>query len=425
MQPHAPSWYAATANKSENRPPLQGDTDVDVCVIGAGMTGCSAALHLAERGYRVAVIEENRVGFGASGRSGGQVIAGYNRDQDHIAGLVGKDDANHLWALAEESLTLTRGLIDRHKIECDYRPGHIHVGEKPRHAREMVEAVEEWTKLGRPGVEFLDTDEVRARVASPVYTSGFYDPHGGHLHPMNYTLGLASAAEAAGAVIYEDTPMTGWASLGHDRAEVTTPHGTIRAKWVVMAGNAYLWRTERRIGRKIMPVGTYIIATEPLGEDRARALIPGDEAVADVNFVLNYFRRSSDHRMLFGGRVSYSRVEPGSVARAMQETMIKTLPQLSDAKVDYAWGGYVAITVNRLPHFGRLADNVLFAQGFSGHGVALTGLAGKLMAEVIAGQAERFDVVTRIPHMGFPGGTLFRTPMLVLAMQWHKLRDML
>lgn len=389
------------------------------------MTGCSAAIHLAERGYRVAVIEENRVGFGASGRSGGQVIAGYNRDQNHIAGLVGQDDADRLWQLSEESLAMTRELIARHNIDCDYRPGHIHVGEKPRHAREMLEAVEDWTRLGRPGVEFLDTEEVQARVASPLYTSGFYDPHGGHLHPLNYTLGLARAAEAAGAVIYEDTPMTGWTSLGRDKAEVTTPRGTIRAKWVVMAGNAYLWRTERRIGRKIMPVGTYIVATESLGEERAAALIPGDEAVADTNFVLNYFRRSADHRMLFGGRVSYSRVEPASVAQAMRKTMVRYFPQLADTKVEFAWGGYVAITVNRLPHFGRLADNVLYAQGFSGHGVALTGLAGRLMAETVAGQAERFDVVTRIPHMSFPGGTLFRTPMLVLAMQWHALRDML
>jgi gamma-glutamylputrescine oxidase len=232
------------------------------------------------------------------------------------------------------------------------------------------------------------------------------------------------AAERAGAVIHEGTPMRGFAESA-DGVAVTTPHGTVRARWLVLCGNAYLWRTVPAIGSRIMPVGTYIVGTAPLGEARARAMIPGNEGVSDVNFVLNYFRLSADHRLLFGGRVSYSRVEPRSVAEAMGRTMRHAFPDLAAVPLDYAWGGYVAITVNRLPHFGRLGRRTLFAQGFSGHGVGLTSLAGRLMAEVVAGQEERFDLMARIRHLPFPGGRVLRTPMLVAAMMVHRIRDWL
>lgn len=421
--PHPRSWYAATATPAPTRPPLRGTVEADVCIVGGGMTGCSAALHLAERGYRVVLLEGERVGFGASGRSGGQMIAGYNRDQDTIARLVGADDAHRLWDLCEESLSLTRELIGRHGIACDLTDGHVTVGTKARHAADLREMMDEWAGLGRRDLEWWDRDTTRSRIASPHYLCGVKDPHGAHLHPLNYTLGLAAAAEAAGATLYEGSAMTAWEP--GEPAVVRTADGEVRARFVLLCGNAYLWAQERRLGRAIMPVGTYIVATEPLGEERACALIAGNEAVADANFVLNYFRLSSDHRMLFGGRVSYSRLEPASVAETMRRTMVDVFPQLRDVRVEHAWGGFVAITMNRLPHFGRLGSNVLFAQGFSGHGVALTGLAGRLMAEAVAGQAERFDVFGRIPHAAFPGGTLFRTPMLVLGTLWHRLRDML
>lgn len=419
------SWYQASANPAPHRPPLTGDAACDVCIVGGGITGCSAALQLAERGFSVRLIEAETIAFGASGRSGGQAIAGFNRDQDAIAALMGKDDAAHLWALNEEALSLTEQTINQHQIACDYQRGHIHVGMKPRHASALAHEAKAWTLLGRQGIEFWDKATTQQRVASPRYTSALYDPNGAHLHPLNYTLGLAQAAETAGAVLHERTAMQHWEQAAPDRVNVITNNGVIQSRFLILAGNAYLWKTQREIGRKIMPAGTYIMATEPLGAERAHSLIPHNEAVADINFVLNYFRLSNDYRLLFGGRVSYSGLDPLNIAGAMHSTMCGIFPQLSDTRPAYAWGGYVAITVNRLPHFGRLTPNVYFAHGYSGHGIALSGLAGRLMAEAIGGQSERFDVFSRIPHASFPGGTALRTPLLVLAMAWHRLRDML
>ncbi|NKD77940.1 FAD-binding oxidoreductase [Haematospirillum sp. H1815] len=423
MQKFSMSWYAASAHKAAPRPALSESCHVDVCIIGAGITGCSAALHLAQRGYRILVLDAGTVGCGASGRSGGQMIAGYNLGQDRIARLVGEDDARHLWDLCEESLSLTRSLVAEHAIDCDFVNGHVMVGEQSRHASALHALCREWEDGGRKGLELWDHAQTQAHVASPRYTCALYDPGGGHLHPLNYTLGLASAAERAGAVFCEQTPMVSWQD--GDPAVVRTPHGQVYARFVLFCGNAYLWGSEPTLARTIMPVGTYIAATEPLGEARARALVPGNEAVADCRFVLNYFRCSRDHRLLYGGRVSYSRLDPPSVSEAMRKNMVDCFPQLADVRIDYAWGGLVAITMNRMPHFGRLAPNVLFAHGFSGHGIALTGLAGKLMAEVIDGQAGRFDVFTRIPHHAFPGGRWMRTPLLVLAMMWRRLCDVL
>lgn len=421
--PEAPSFYALANPSPGVRPVLSGDHAADVCVVGGGITGCSAALHLAERGLRVVLIDGERVGFGASGRSGGQLIAGYNRDQATLARLVGRDDARRLWDLSEEALALTRGLIARHAIACALTPGHLLVATKPRHLADIAATAEEWTALGRPGIEVWDTARTRQAVASERYIGALADPGGGHLDPLAYTRGLAAAAEAAGASLYEGSPMVSWQE--GDPAVVRTPAGSVTAPFVVLAGNAYLWARERRLGRTIMPVGTYLVATAPLGGDRARALIPGNQAVSDLNFVLDYFRRSPDDRLLFGGRVSYSRRPPGDLKAAMRATLLRAFPQLADVPVEHAWGGFVAITLNRLPQFGRLAPNVLYAQGFSGHGLALAGLAGKLAAEAVAGQAGRFDVFTRIPHAAFPGGTALRTPLLVAGMAWHRLRDLL
>ncbi|KAA5605621.1 FAD-binding oxidoreductase [Roseospira marina] len=418
------SWYTDTTAPSPLRPPLTGDTETDVCVVGAGMTGAAAALHLAERGYRVRVLEEHITGFGASGRSGGQLIAGFAAGLGPIRSQLAPDEVQAYWDLGTEAVTLVKDRIQRHGIACDFVPGHIDVALKPRQVADLVDTAEEWWRLGYKGLEVWDRRLTQSRVASARYIGALYDPGGGHLHPLNYTLGLAAAAERAGAVIHEATPLVGFEEQG-DRVAVQTPHGVVRTRWLILGGNAYLWQRVPSIGHRIMPVGTYIIGTAPLGEERARALIPGNEAVSDVNFVLNYFRMSSDHRLLFGGRVSYSRIEPASVARAMRRTMLATFPDLSDVAVDYAWGGYVAITVNRLPHFGRIGRRTLFAQGFSGHGVGLTSLAGQLMAEMIEGQEERFDLMARIRHLPFPGGRRLRTPLLVAAMAVHRVRDWL
>lgn len=421
---HVDSYYAWSAHSAPERPPVGEEIDCDVCVIGGGMTGTSAALHLAERGYRVRLLEGERVAWGASGRSGGQVIIGYNKGPREITRMVGAEDAAALWQLGVEAIEQLRENVKRHAIDCDLVDGHYHVGLKPRQRRELEQWLEELEEVGYHGCSLHTGDDLRGRIGSPSYTSALYDPFSGHLHPMNYTLGLAAAAERAGATIHEQTRALS-VDTGGSRPRVKTAHGTLTCDHVVLCANAYLGGLERTLRSKIMPVGTYIVATEPLGEARARELIGNHAAIADINFVLNYFRCSADHRMLFGGRVRYSTVAPVNIARTMGAAMTRHFPQLRDAKIDFAWGGNVAITMNRMPHFGRIGRNVYFAHGYSGHGVALTGLAGKLIAEAIAGTSERFDVFSRIPHRDFPGGQLLRTPALVLAMAYFRLRDLL
>jgi gamma-glutamylputrescine oxidase len=421
---HADSYYAASSNPQPDCPELEGDLSTDVCIIGAGITGCSAALHLAERGYSVAVIEAERVGWGASGRSGGQKIFGFGCDMSKLRRLVGQDDARRLWDMSIESVELLDDLVARHGIDCDLANGHLHAAIKPRQQRELEHWCEELSRdYGYDGIEILTGERLRKIVNSERYIAGLFDPRSGHVHPLNYTLGLAEAARQAGARFFEGTRATRIEPGANP--SVQTPRGRVRAKQVLLCANAHLDGLVPRLWRRIMPVGTYIVATEPLGEAVAHDLLPSNAAVADINFVLDYFRLSADHRMLYGGRVSYSKIEPLSIKHSIRARMAKVFPQLGEARVDYAWGGYVAITENRAPHFGRLEPNIYFAQGFSGHGIALCGLAGKLMAEAIAGTAERFDVFARIPHLPFPGGRWFRTPALVLAMAWFRLRDMM
>jgi gamma-glutamylputrescine oxidase len=430
--PPAPSYYAASiagANPAADaagasREALRGDIRVDACVLGGGIAGCSAALHLAKRGYRVALLEANFVGYGASGRSGGQAIFGLAAGQQRLAADVGRDDARRLFDLSIEALDLTQALMREYAIDCEYQPNHVHVALKPRQVREL----EEWTRelhedYAYESAHMLDRDQLREHVRSERYLAGLIDPRSGHLHPLKFTLGVARAAEAAGVRIYEHSEVlryTDGAEIG-----VHTAQGTVRCANLILCGNAYIGRVAPALARRILGIGTYIIASEPLGEERARSLLPSNAAIADINWILDYFRRSQDHRLLFGGRVSYSSVQPPRLAESIRARMLQVFPALANVKVDYAWGGYLDITMSRAPNFGRLAPNVYYLQGFSGHGIALTGLAGKLVAEAVAGTAERFDVFARIPHRDFPGGPLFRRPSLMLAMLYYRLRDLL
>jgi gamma-glutamylputrescine oxidase len=323
-----------------------------------------------------------------------------------------------------EALDLTQSLINENAIDCDYRPNHVHVAVKPRHVQEL----EGWARElheenDYPSARLLNRDALEAHVRSERYLGGLLDPRSGHLHPLKFTQGVARAAETAGAKIFENSQVLRY----EDGPEVTvhTAHGTVRCAHLVLCGNAYIGAVAPSLARRILGVGTYIIATEPLGEERVRALLPSNAAIADINWILDYFRRSADHRLLFGGRVSYSAVQPPHLAESMRKRMLRIFPTLTDAKVAYAWGGFLDITMNRAPDFGRLAPNVFYLQGFSGHGMSLTGLAGKLVAEAVAGTAERFDVFARIPHRDFPGGRLLRRPSLVLAMTYYRLRDLL
>ena len=421
LPPHPASYYTASARPAPHRAALGGSADCDVCVVGGGIAGCSAALHLAERGFSVVLLEQHRIGWGASGRSGGQALPGIASGQLKLQRLIGKTAARAVWDVSVEGLALMRELIARHRIDCDWVDGSMLAAVKPRHDLELRQELEELQeKLRYPSVRYMPRKETQATLASRRYLSALYDANGGHLHPLNYTLGLAEAAERAGVRIHEDTR-----ALGFTSAHVRTPGGEVRARYLVLCGNVYLGNTAPALDSKIMAVATHIVATEPLGAHRARQLIANNAAVSDMNWVLDYFRRSADHRLLFGGRVSYSGRNSFDTPGATRARMLEVFPQLAGVRVDYSWGGYVDITLNRAPHFGRLTPNVYFLQGFSGHGVALTGIAGKLVAEAIAGQAQRFDVFARIPHRDFPGGPLLRRPALVLAMLYYRLKDLL
>ncbi len=415
------NYYEATRRVALNTQPLASDLNVDVAIIGGGITGISAALHLAERGYRVAVLEAEHIGWGASGRNGGQVLPGFGASQMKIKQLVGAAQAKRLWELSMEAVGLLHAQVQRFGIPCDPELGYLHAAVKPRHVRELQEAQAELADLGAPVGQVLQGDDLRARLASPKYLAALEDNISGHIHPLNYTLGLAKAAQDAGAMLFSQTKVM--KVTPGKTISIETPRHTVKAAFLLASGGAYLGDLMAPIAGYIMPVGTYIIATEPRVD--VASMIPRNEAVADLNFVLDYFRRSADDMLLFGGRVSYSTLPPPSLAASMLKRAQRVFPQLADARVEYCWGGNVDITQNRAPHFGKLADNILFAHGFSGHGVALTGLAGKLVAEAISGQAERFDVFAKIPHARFPGGRRFKVPALLLATSYFRLRDML
>jgi gamma-glutamylputrescine oxidase len=422
--PPARSYYAASSPPAAPHAPLAGDLQADVVVVGGGIAGLSAALHLTQRGYDVALLEANSVGYGASGRSGGQTIFGLATSQKALVEQVGAEDARRLFDLSIEALDLTQSLIREHRIDCDYRPNHLHVATKPRHLRELAEWHDELEKIyGYRSTRLLDRRELEAHVVSARYLGGLLDTHSGHLHPLKYVRGLARAAEDAGVRIFEATP-----ALRYEPGSavvVHTPRGAVRCRHLVLCANAYIGPLAPPLARRILGVGTYMIATEPLTAARARALLPSDPAVADMNWILDYFRLSADRRILFGGRVSYSALDPPRLAESMRRRLAHVFPGAADLRVEYTWGGYLDITRSRAPDFGRLAPNVFYLQGFSGHGMSLTALAGRLVAEAVAGTAERFDVFARLPHRDFPGGPWLRRPSLVLAMLYYRLKDLL
>lgn len=421
MSAHADSYYAACTAAPAPRPALRGPVRADVCIVGGGIAGCSAALHLAERGYASVLLEQHQVGWGASGRSGGEVIHGLACSPPALERLVGATASRAAWDIATEAVQLTRSLIHRHRIPCDWVDGYMLSALKRRHDRELRAGIEELrTRFEYHSVRYMPRDEVHETLASTRYVSAMFDAAGGHLHPLAYTRGLADAAERAGARLFEQTRAT---QIGAGR--VRTPQGEVHAPHIVLCGNAYLGALAPALAPVIIPVSTHVIATEPLGEARAHALITNNAAVSDMNWALDYFRRTADHRLLFGGAISYSGRGTFAARAANRARLLRVFPQLATARIEYSWSGLLDLTANRAPHFGRLAPQTYFLQGFSGHGIALAGIAGKLIAEALAGEAERFDVFARIPHRNFPGGALARRPLLALGMLYYRLRDLL
>jgi gamma-glutamylputrescine oxidase len=416
------SYYAAAATTLPAFPALQGDARADVCIVGGGYTGLSAALHLAQRGFSVILLEAHRVGFGASGRNGGQVGSGQRLDQDDLEKMVGLPHARHLWDLAEEAKALVRSLISDHAMPVTFYPGIA----EACHTNSEVSASHIYAEklrrdYGYDQVEPLDRAAIRALIGSDAFHGGVLDRGAGHLHPLNYAIGLAQAAVKAGVRICETTLVH--ALDPSPKPVVRAAQGRVVADHVILACNGYLGGLEPKVAARVMPINNYIVATEPLGE-RAREILSEPVAVADTKFVVNYWRLSEDNRLLFGGGETYG-YRFSDIIRTVRKPMLSIYPQLADTRIDYAWGGTLAITMNRMPCFMRPAASILSASGYSGHGVALATLAGKVLAEAVAGQAERFDIMASVPQTGFPGGAAMRWPFLVLAMTWYSLRDRL
>jgi gamma-glutamylputrescine oxidase len=416
------SYYAATATPIDRFPVLKGQQKADVCVVGGGYTGLSAALHLAQKGYDVVLLEAHRVGFGASGRNGGQVGSGQRQDQVWIEKTVGRENAHRLWDLAEEAKALVKALVKDHAMPVTFYPGIAHACRSEAEVREAHAYAEKLQRdYGYQHIESLDRTAIRRLIGSTEYVGGEVDRDAGHLHPLNYAIGLAQAAAKAGVRIHEGSEV--------HRVEpgpkpvVRTASGHVDCATVILAGNGYLGQLSPKVSAKVMPINNFIVATEPLGE-AAKDILSEPVAVADTRFVVNYWRLSEDNRLLFGGGESYGYRFP-DIIKTVSKPMLQVYPQLAKTRLDYAWGGTLAITVNRMPCFTRPGQNILSASGYSGHGVAMATLAGKLMAEAAAGQMERFDLMASLPQYRFPGGAAFRWPLLVTAMTWYSMRDRL
>ncbi|BBP82341.1 hypothetical protein TUM18999_20800 [Pseudomonas tohonis] len=421
--PYPQSYYAASANPVPQRPELVGETETDICIIGAGYTGLSTALFLLENGFKVTIVEAAKVGFGASGRNGGQIVNSYSRDIDVIERTTNPKDAQLLGQMAFEGGRIIRERIAKYDIQCDLKDGGVFAAITPKQMGHLEAQKKLWERYGHTQLELLDAKRIREVASTENYIGGMLDMSGGHIHPLNLALGEAAAVESLGGIIHEQSP-----AIRVERGAnpvVHTPKGRVKAKFVVVAGNAYLGNLLPELASKSMPCGTQVITTEPLSEEMAKSLLPQDYCVEDCNYLLDYYRLSGDRRLIYGGGVVYGARDPANIEAIIRPKMLKTFPQLKDVKIDYAWTGNFLLTLSRLPQVGRIGDNIYYSQGCSGHGVTYTHLAGKVLAEALRGQAERFDAFASLPHYPFPGGRLFQVPFSAIGAWYYSLRDKL
>ncbi|SDE94529.1 NAD(P)/FAD-dependent oxidoreductase [Phytopseudomonas seleniipraecipitans] len=423
MTQHVDSYYAASRNPRVDYPTLGESVETDVCVIGAGYTGLSTALFLLENGFRVTVLEAAKVGFGASGRNGGQIVNSYSRDIDVIEKQVGARQAQLLGEMAFEGGRIIRERVAKYNIQCDLKDGGVFAAITPKQLGHLEAQKKLWERYGHTQLELMDERRIREVVGTDRYIGGMLDMSGGHIHPLNLALGEAAAVASLGGAIYEQSPAT-----RIDRGPqpvVHTPNGQVKAKFVVVAGNAYLGGLMPELAAKSMPCGTQVLTTEPLSDEMAHSLLPQDYCVEDCNYLLDYYRLSADKRLIYGGGVVYGARDPADIEAVIRPKLLKTFPQLKDVKIDYTWTGNFLLTLSRLPQVGRIGDNIYYSQGCSGHGVTYTHLAGKVLAEALRGQAERFDAFAGLPHYPFPGGQLLRVPFSALGAAYYQLRDRL
>ncbi|WP_283148808.1 NAD(P)/FAD-dependent oxidoreductase [Silvimonas soli] len=416
------SWYEASVTREPDDPALQGNIDADVCIIGGGFTGLSTAIALRQRGLSVVVLEAERVGWGASGRNGGQVLVGFAKDEP-VINQLGPADARRAWDISVEGVKLLHRRVEQYDIDCDLVRGYLHVATSPRKAQALDAWVEQLRgEFGYEAIDSIAPAAVPKWIASPRYVGAANDRLSGHIHPLKYCLGLARVARTAGARIYAHSKV-----IKVERGPqpvVRTSQGQVRCKFVVAAGNAWLGDLLPKVTARIMPVRSFIIATVPIAPELANSLIHNRCAVCDTNFMIDYFRLSADNRMLFGGRISNGKADPMALIPQMRERLAAVFPQLAQTRVEYAWGGFVDVSMNRAPDFGRADANFYYLQGFSGHGVALTGIAGEMVADAIAGQAERFDLFARLKHHAYPGGPAMHGALLRLGVLYHQMKEL-
>ncbi|OQR35650.1 FAD-dependent oxidoreductase [Pseudomonas sp. Bc-h] len=423
---HAASYYAASSHPQPEYPALTGDVKVDVCVVGGGFSGLNTAIELAERGLSVALLEARKIGWGASGRNGGQLIRGVGHHVERFRDVIGDEGVRQLKLMGLEAVEIVRQRVEKYQIDCDLTWGYCDLANKPKEFAGFAEDAEELRGLGyRHEVQLIQPENIRSVIDSGNYAGGMLDMGSGHLHPLNLALGEAAVAKSLGVQLFEHSAVT---RLEYGaQVRVHTAQGVVRADTLVLGCNAYLNDLDPNLSGKVLPAGSYIIATEPLGDDLARQLLPRNSAMCDQRVAVDYFRLTADKRLLFGGACHYSGRDPQDIGAYMQPKMLKVFPQLKDVKIDFQWGGMIGIGANRLPQIGRLNEhpNVFYAQAYAGHGLNATHLAGKLLAEAISGQySAGFELFAKVPHMTFPGGKHLRSPLLALGMLWHRLKEL-